>query len=134
LLYSPPYKVKMKVGGKSVNLTFDGIVAKFTEKYITRDLKTYSERTQKTVQPFMTVGPCKLCKGARLSQAARGSKIHGHNIAEMAAMEVDKLIDVIRAIKEPDAAPLVQTLVERRQHMSGRGLEYLRLSRANDTL
>jgi excinuclease UvrABC ATPase subunit len=24
LLYSPPYKVKMKVGGKSVNLTFDG--------------------------------------------------------------------------------------------------------------
>src|SRR5215475_3065063 len=59
--------VKMEVGGKSVNLTFDGIVAKFTEKYITRDLKTYSERTQKTAQPFMTVGPCKLCKGARLS-------------------------------------------------------------------
>jgi len=134
LLYSPPYKVKMKVGGKSVNLTFDGIVAKFTEKYITRDLKTYSERTQKTVQPFMTVGPCKLCKGARLSQAALGSKIHGHNIAQMAAMEVDKLIDVIRAIKEPDAAPLVQTLVERLQHMIDIGLEYLSLSRETDTL
>ena len=134
LLYSPPYKVKMKVGGKSVNLTFDGIVAKFTEKYITRDLKTYSERTQKTAQPFMTVGPCKLCKGARLSQAALGSKIHGHNIAQMAAMEVDKLIDVIRAIKEPAAAPMVQTLVERLQHMIDIGLEYLSLSRETDTL
>jgi excinuclease UvrABC ATPase subunit len=134
LLYSPPYKVKMKVGGKSVNLTFDGIVAKFTEKYITRDLKTYSERTQKTVQPFMTVGPCKLCKGARLSQAALGSKIHGHNIAQMAAMEVDKLIDVIRAIKEPAAAPMAQTLVERLQHMIDIGLEYLSLSRETDTL
>jgi excinuclease UvrABC ATPase subunit len=134
LLYSPPYKVKMKVGGKSVNLTFDGIVAKFTEKYIMRDLKTYSERTQKTVQPFMTVGPCKLCKGARLSQAALGSKIHGHNIAQMAAMEVDKLIDVIRAIKEPAAAPMVQTLVERLQHMIDIGLEYLSLSRETDTL
>jgi excinuclease UvrABC ATPase subunit len=134
LLYSPPYKVKMKVGGKSVNLTFDGIVAKFTEKYITRDLKTYSERTQKTAQPFMTVGPCKLCKGARLSQAALGSKIHGHNIAQMAAMEVDKLIDVIRAIKEPAAAPIAQTLVERLQHMIDIGLEYLSLSRETDTL
>ena len=134
LLYSPPYKVKMKVGGKSVNLTFDGIVAKFTEKYITRDLKTYSERTQKTAQPFMTVGPCKLCKGARLSQAALGSKIHGHNIAQMAAMEVDKLIDVIRAIKEPPAAPMAQTLVERLQHMIDIGLEYLSLSRETDTL
>ena len=134
LLYSPPYKVKMKVGGKSVNLTFDGIVAKFTEKYITRDLKTYSERTQKTAQPFMTVGPCKLCKGARLSQAALGSKIHGHNIAQMAAMEVDKLIDVIRAIKEPATAPMVQTLVERLQHMIDIGLEYLSLSRETDTL
>ena len=134
LLYSPPYKVKMKVGGKSVNLTFDGIVAKFTEKYITRDLKTYSERTQKTAQPFMTVGPCKLCKGARLSQAALGSKIHGHNIAQMAAMEVDKLIDVIRAIKEPTAAPMAQTLVERLQHMIDIGLEYLSLSRETDTL
>jgi excinuclease UvrABC ATPase subunit len=134
LLYSPPYKVKMKVGGKSVNLTFNGIVAKFTEKYITRDLKTYSERTQKTAQPFMTVGPCKLCKGARLSQEALGSKIHGHNIAQMAAMEVDKLIDVIRAIKEPAAAPMVQTLVERLQHMIDIGLEYLSLSRETDTL
>jgi excinuclease UvrABC ATPase subunit len=134
LLYSPPYKVKMKVGGKSINLTFDGIVAKFTEKYITRDLKTYSERTQKTAQPFMTVGPCKLCKGARLSQAALGSKIHGHNIAQMAAMEVDKLIDVIRAIKEPAAAPIAQTLVERLQHMIDIGLEYLSLSRETDTL
>jgi excinuclease UvrABC ATPase subunit len=134
LLYSPPYKVKMKVGGKSVNLTFDGVVAKFTEKYITRDLKTYSERTQKTAQPFMTVGPCKLCKGARLSQAALGSKIHGHNIAQMAEMEVDKLIDVVRAIKEPAAAPLAQTLVERLQHMIDIGLEYLSLSRETDTL
>jgi excinuclease UvrABC ATPase subunit len=134
LLYSPPYKVKMKVGGKSLNLTFDGLVAKFTEKYITRDLKTYSERTQKMVQPFMTVGPCKLCKGARLSQAALGSKIHGHNIAQMAAMEVDKLIDVIRAIEEPAAAPMVKTLVERLQHMIDIGLEYLSLSRETDTL
>ena len=49
----------------------------------------------------MTFGPCPLCKGTRLSQAALSSKINGRNIAELAAMEVDELIDVIRAIKGP---------------------------------
>src|SRR5690606_22316844 len=59
LLYSPPYKVKTHVGGNNtLNLTLEGIIAKFTRKYITRDLSTYSERTQKTVMPYLTEGPC----------------------------------------------------------------------------
>ncbi len=134
LLYSPPHKVKMKIGGKAVNLTLDGIVAKFNQKYITGDMKSYSERTQKTVMPFMTFGPCRLCKGARLSQAALSSKIAGYNIAQMAAMEVDKLIEVIRGVKEPAAAQMVEALVEQLQHMIDIGLEYLSLSRETDTL
>ena len=47
LLYSEPIKVKTKIGAKDFNLTFEGIVDKFTNKYIKRDLKTMSERTQK---------------------------------------------------------------------------------------
>jgi excinuclease UvrABC ATPase subunit len=104
LLHSKPYKVKMDFGGKPVNLTFEGIVDKFSRKYITGDLKTYSEPTQNAVAPYLTYGPCTLCKGARLSQAALGCKINGYNIAELAAMEVDELIEVIRAIKDPVAA------------------------------
>src|SRR5690606_2556288 len=49
LLHSKPYKVKTEMAGKPFNLTFEGILDKFTRKYITRDLKTLSERTQKTV-------------------------------------------------------------------------------------
>ena len=30
LLYSKPYKVKTKVGGKDVNLTYEGIISKFS--------------------------------------------------------------------------------------------------------
>jgi excinuclease UvrABC ATPase subunit len=52
----------------------------------------------------MTFGPCTLCKGTRLNQKALSSKINGRNIAELAAMEVDDLIEVIRAIKDPVAA------------------------------
>jgi excinuclease UvrABC ATPase subunit len=134
LLYSKPYKVKMQFGGKPVNLTFEGIVEKFSRKYITGDVKTMSERTQKSVEPFMTVGPCSLCKGTRLSQTALSCKINGRNIAELAAMEVDELIEVVREIKDPVAAPMVENLIERLQHMIDIGLEYISLNRETDTL
>ena len=134
LLHSKPYKVKVKMAGKAINITSEGIVDRFSNKYIARDVKTYSERTQKAVAPYMTFGPCTLCKGARLSPAALGCKINGYNIAQLAAMEVDELIEVIRAIKDPVAAPMVESLVTRLQHMIDIGLEYLSLSRETDTL
>lgn len=134
LLYTKSFKVKTSVAGNTINLTFDGIIEKFTQKYIVRDLKTRPERTQKMVEPFITEGPCYLCKGSRLSQAALGCLINGRNIAELAAMEVGELIDVVRAIEEPAAAPLVATLSERLQHLVDIGLEYLSLNRETDTL
>ncbi|MCK6580407.1 MAG: excinuclease ABC subunit UvrA [Anaerolineae bacterium] len=134
LLYSEPYKVKTEVAGKPFNLTFEGVVSKFTRKFITRDVSGMSERTQKAVAPFITMAPCPLCHGARLSQAALSSRIDGLNIAEMAAMEVDELIAVIRQIDDPVAAPMVATLTERLQHLIDIGLEYLSLNRETDTL
>ncbi len=134
LLHSKPEKVKTQFGDRSVNITFEGIVDKFSRKYITGDIKSYSERTQKSVEPYMTFGPCTLCKGTRLSQLALSSLIDGRNIAELAAMEVDDLIEVIRAIQDPVAAPMVKSLVERLQDMINIGLEYLSLNRETDTL
>ncbi len=134
LLHSKPYKVKTQMAGKSVNFTFEGIVDKFNQKYVMRDVKTLSERTQKSVAPFMTFGPCNHCKGKRLNQAVLACKINGHNIADMADMEVDDLIGEIKKITDPVAAPMVASLVERLQHMIDIGLEYLSLSRETDTL
>jgi excinuclease UvrABC ATPase subunit len=134
LLYGKPYKVKTSIAGKPFNLTFEGLIDKFTRKYITRDLKTLSERTQKSVEPYLIYGPCSLCKGTRLSQAALSSKINGYNIAELASMEIATLIDVVRDITDPTAAPLVAVLLQRLQHLVDIGLEYLTLSRETDTL
>jgi excinuclease UvrABC ATPase subunit len=78
--------------------------------------------------------PCPLCKGARLSQAALSCKINGRTIAELSAMEVGQLIDVMREIHDPVAAPMVKTLTERLQHLIDIGLEYLSLDRETDTL
>ena len=130
LLHGKPNKVKIN----GVQLTYEGIVDKFSRKYITGDIKSYSERTQKSVTPYMSFGPCTLCKGARLSQAALSCKINGRNIGELAAMEVDDLIELIRAIQDPVAAPMVNSLVERIQDMINIGLEYLSLNRETDTL
>jgi excinuclease ABC A subunit len=134
LLYSKPYKIKTKVGGKSFNITCEGIISRFTAKYITRDVKTMSERTQKLVTPWITMGPCTVCKGARLSQEVLKCKIDGYNIAELASMEVSQLIGVIKTIKEPKAAPILKTLIQRLQYLVDIGLEYLTLNRETDTL
>lgn len=134
LLYNEPIKVKTKVGAKDFNMTFEGIVNRFTNKYIKRDLKTMSERTQKSVEPYMTMGPCSVCKGARLSQETLKCKINGYNIADLTSMEIPQLIEAVKKIKVLAAEPLVKALLERLQHLVDIGLEYLSLSRETDTL
>ena len=126
--------MKTKVGGKTINLTCEGIISRFTAKYITRDVKTMSERTQKAVAPYITMAPCTVCKGARLSQEVLKCKIDGYNIAELASMEVGQLIGVIKSIKEPKATPILKTLIQRLQYLVDIGLEYLTLNRETDTL
>ena len=134
LLYCEPTKIKMEFGGKTMNMTFEGVITKFVRKYIDSDLKSYSERTQKQVEPYITTGPCRTCKGARLSQSVLGCKINGYNIAELAAMEVGELVHVIREIDDPTATSMIETLIERLQHLVDIGLEYLSLNRETDTL
>lgn len=125
LLYSKPRKIEMSVGGKMMNFTYEGIIEKFVRKYIRRDVKTLSERTQKMVAPFITDGPCLLCGGAPLSQEALACRINGYNIAELSALEVGRLIGLLREIDDPVAAPIVGALTERLQHLIDIGLDYL---------
>lgn len=134
LLYSEPIKVKTKLGAKDFNLTYEGIVNRFTNKYIKQDLKTKSERTQKSVEPFMTMGPCSECKGARLNQTILKCKINGYNIADLTSMEIPELIEAVKKIKTPAAEPMVKALLERLGDLVDIGLEYLSLSRETDTL
>ncbi|RKP58236.1 excinuclease ABC subunit UvrA [Cohnella endophytica] len=134
LLYAKARKVEMDFAGKAMNITVEGVIEKFTNKYIKQDVKAKSDRTQQTVAPYMTEGPCTSCRGARLSQAALGCKINGRNIAELSSMEVGQLIRVVREIDDPVAAPVVKSLTERLQHLVDIGLDYLTLDRETDTL
>jgi excinuclease UvrABC ATPase subunit len=121
--------------GNGVRLNFEGVVDKFVRKYIIQyDIKTMSERTQKSVGPFMTMGPCELCHGARLSQKALACKIQGYNIADLSSMQVDKLFEVIKEFDTKENHALVKTVLERLSNLVEIGLGYLSLDRMTDTL
>ncbi|MCC6623050.1 MAG: excinuclease ABC subunit UvrA [Deltaproteobacteria bacterium] len=136
LLHGKDRKYELAVGSGTMNATYMGVIEKLTHKYIRRDVKTLSERTLKAVTPYLTMQPCPLCHGARLSQAALASRIEGKNIAEMAALGVGELIPLLEADvgDDPVAAPILQTLRERLQAMVDIGLDYLSLDRETDTL
>jgi excinuclease UvrABC ATPase subunit len=134
LLHGKDRKYKLKIGSKTMNATYLGVIEKLERSYVRRDIKSYGERTQKQVQPFLRMQTCPLCKGARLSQAALSARVAGHSIADMARMEVGRLVEVVREVDDPVAAPIVASLVERLGHMVGIGLDYLSLDRETDTL
>ena len=134
LLYGKDRKYKLAIGDKTMNATYLGVVEKIEQYYVRRDLKTLSERTQKQVEPYLRMQTCPLCRGARLSQAALSARVAGLSIAEMASMEVGRLVEVVRQIEDPVAAPIVASLVDRLGHMIGIGLDYLSLDRETDTL
>jgi excinuclease UvrABC ATPase subunit len=134
LLYGKDRKFKMQFGGGTMNVTYSGIIEKVERAYVRRDLKTLSARTQKAVAPYIRPRPCPLCRGARLSQASLACRIDGRNIAELSAMEIGDLVQFVRGITDPVAAPIVETLAERLQHVADIGLEYLSLNRETDTL
>ena len=134
LLHGKDRKYKLKIGSKTMNATYLGVIEKLERSYVRKDIKSYSERTQKQVEPFLRMQTCPLCNGARLSQAALSARVADLSIADMAGMEVGRLVDVVRQIDDRVAAPIVASLVERLGHMVGIGLDYLSLDRETDTL
>lgn len=135
LLYGKDRKFKLQIGGTTMNSSYLGVMEKFAEAYIRRDYKNRPERTKKAIEPYIAMGPCLLCHGARLSQAALGCKINGYNIAQLSSMEVSELITVIKTIKKDSVAPgILKTVTARLQNIIDIGLGYLSLDRETDTL
>ena len=135
LLYGKDRKFKTQFGGNTFNSSYLGVMEKFAQAYIRRDIKNRPERTRKVIEPFLTMGPCLLCHGARLSQAALGCKINGYNIAELSSMEVSELAKVIQASQQDSVAVgILKTVMARLQNIIDIGLGYLSLDRGTDTL
>ena len=135
LLHGKDQKFKMQIGGASMNSSYLGLMEQFEKSFGGQRLENRPERTKKAIAPFIAEGPCPLCHGARLSQAALGCKIGGYNIAQLSSMEVSELITVIKAIKKDSVAVgVLKTVIARLQNIIDIGLGYLSLDRETDTL
>lgn len=132
LLYAKPEKIN-SIFIDGMNSTYMGLV----EKFISQNFKTEyvkSEASMKKAAAFMTEDICHECSGKRYNAHVLSAKIFGYDIAEMTAMQVDHLLDIIKKIEAPHVQPVVNSLIERLSDLIGIGLEYVSLDRETSTL
>src|SRR5262245_43384109 len=131
-LHSEPRKVK--VAGIGVNLTYEGLVPRIKKSFLSKDVDALQPHIRAFVERAVTFTTCPECKGTRLNEGARSSKIKGINIADACAMQISDLAGWVRGLKEPSIAPLLATLRHTLDSFVEIGLGYLSLDRPSGTL
>jgi len=130
LLHKEPTKIKVD----GINLTYEGLIPKIQKSMLSKDVEAMQPHIRAFVERAVTFATCPECEGTRLSKAARASKIHGVNIAEACAMQINDLAGWVRGLDEPSVAPLLKTLGETLDAFVEVGLGYLSLDRPTGTL
>jgi excinuclease UvrABC ATPase subunit len=129
-LYKEPTKVKVE----KLNLTYEGLVPRIQKAFLSKDVDALQPHIRAFVERAVTFTTCPECKGTRLNEAARSSKIKGINIADACAMQISDLAGWLRALKEPSVAPLLAKLQQALDSFVEIGLGYLSLDRPSGTL
>ena len=129
-LYSGPRKVKFQ----NINLTYEGLVPRIKKSFLSKDVEAMQPHIRAFVERAVTFTTCPECKGTRLNEAARSSKINKINIADACAMQISDLAEWVRDLNEPSVAPLLKTLRHTLDSFVEIGLGYLSLDRPSGTL
>ncbi|MGW1037757.1 ATP-binding cassette domain-containing protein [Streptomyces antibioticus] len=127
-----PHKLRLDWQGNTLNVKYEGLVDKFTRLYIKKE--DMSERNRQALRRFVHSAPCPDCGGTRLAPAALSTRIGGHHIADLTAMEAERLTEVLSGLDLPHVKPVLDDLVARLRHLLEIGLGYLSLNRETRTL
>lgn len=130
LLYREATKIKVD----GVNLTYAGLIPTIQKSYLSKDVDAMQPHIRAFVERAVTFAICPECEGTRLTAEARSSKIKGHSIADVCAMQISDLADWVRGIDEPSVAPLLGGLQHLLDSFTEIGLGYLSLDRPAGTL
>lgn len=94
-----------------------------------------------SVDEYMATVPCPECAGSRLNKEALSYRIGGWNIADLNAMDIDKLTALLPAIEEaipkqlhPVAEEIIKEIRVRLNFLLNVGLNYLTLQRTSVSL
>ncbi len=124
--------VKVDYGAWTAN--FEGLVTKVNRTIIAKDREKARGETKAFLERAVTYGPCSTCSGTRLNEVARSCLVDGHNIAELAGMQISDLVTIVEAMDAPAVAPLVTGLADTLTSLVEIGLGYLSLDRESGTL
>jgi excinuclease UvrABC ATPase subunit len=130
LLYKEPTKIKVE----GINLTYLGLIPQIQKSYLSKDVDSLQPHIRAFVERAVTFTTCPDCKGTRLSDSARSSKIKGKNIADLCMMQISDLTEWVRTLNEPSVAPLLTGLQHLLDSFAEIGLGYLSLDRPAGTL
>src|SRR5438093_7171974 len=130
LLHKEPTKIKVD----GINLTYEGLIPKIQKSMLSKDVDAMQPHIRVFVDRAVTFTACPECGGARLSEAARSSRIGGINIADACAMQISDLAEWVRGLEEPSVAPLLAALEQALDSFAEIGLGYLSLDRPSGTL
>jgi excinuclease UvrABC ATPase subunit len=124
--------IKVKVNG--VNVTYEGLIPKIQRSFLSKDQAALQPHIRDFVERAVAFTTCPDCRGTRLAEAARSSRIGTINIADACAMQISDLAAWVRGVNEPSVAPLLATLQRTLDSFVEIGLGYLCLDRPSGTL
>jgi len=148
--YSPEEFHKFAYGGpEKIHLiempdmtnTYEGLAERFARTHI-RGGGEKSEKTKQKMAAFTKTDTCHACSGKRYSQEVLNCKITlslnsqtvDYSIADLTAMQIDKLVDVIAQINRPEVKIVTDGLLTRLKDLIAIGLDYVSLNRETSTL
>ena len=123
---------RMKIEG--INMTYEGLIPRVQKSMLSKDRGAMQPHVRAFVERAVTFTACPDCRGTRVSEAARSSRIGKTNIADACAMQISDLAEWVRSVDEPSAAPLLATLQGTLDSFVEIGLGYLSLDRPSGTL
>ena len=129
-LYGEARRIKVE----GINLTYEGLVPRIQKSILSKDVDALQPHVRAFVERAVTFTTCPECRGTRLNEGARSSKIDGTSIADCCAMQISDLADWVRGLSEPTVAPLLKNLVFLLDSFVEIGLGYLSLDRSSGTL
>jgi excinuclease ABC A subunit len=132
LLNSPRIELSEKTSGFVQTFGFEGILTGIKRRRIDKRGQLFFEKS-KSAQYFSTT-PCSLCGGDRLNQRALSVKVKGKSIAKLGNLYLSDLLQFLNQIDSPVAAPIVERIVPKLNHLIDLGVGYLSINRPINTL
>ena len=130
-LYSPQIRLKNPPSNWPKSAKFEGLVKRMYRSVIHSD---EGKLHRKLLDQIVSLGTCSACNGKRINENALSCRINGYNIADVADMPLQKILDWLSQISDPLAADIKESITQRVSALCEIGLSYLTLSRGIGTL